>query len=396
MTEKPRFLFIEINQRCNLRCLHCAYWLRDESDRGEFLTSDGRLAIIEDFARLNPQGTVVTCGGEQMLDEDDYFAVTSRCRELGLSCFSVVNGTCIDDDAVADRMILEGPSEITVSLNSHLAEIHDRSRGVPGAFDRAVRALRLLLEARKRLGRNVPVYAMAVVSEENYRDLDAFYHFVLRDLGADKLKLNFLQPTFGRALHKNGEDRYFADQVVKDTGELRRIIRHCDRKYGLGINPRWLRHVVMYLRSASNRRDALRGWRGRGTWYPICNSYDRNIMIDIRGRAQLCFATLFKNRVISAPGDLAAFWAERRSVRRRMIACTQYCGISHSVRRESATLAGPENAAGLPALWPAVVVYTALRRTFLLLIGEHRVARAKMAALKRRFLAAWPGRSAER
>ena len=35
---------------------------------------------------------------------------------------------------------------------------------------------------------------MAVICEQNYRELDAFYRFVLRDIGADKLKLNFLQP----------------------------------------------------------------------------------------------------------------------------------------------------------------------------------------------------------
>ncbi len=36
---------------------------------------------------------------------------------------------------MADRMILEGPSEITVSLNSYGAEVHDRTRGVSGAFN---------------------------------------------------------------------------------------------------------------------------------------------------------------------------------------------------------------------------------------------------------------------
>ena len=41
------------------------------------------------------------------------------------------------------------------------------------------------------------IYVMAVICEFNYRDLDAFYDFVLNDIGADKLKLNILQPTFG-------------------------------------------------------------------------------------------------------------------------------------------------------------------------------------------------------
>ena len=38
---------------------------------------------------------------------------------------------------------------------------------------------------------------MGLIFDENWRDLEAFYDFVLNDIGADKLKLNFLQPSFG-------------------------------------------------------------------------------------------------------------------------------------------------------------------------------------------------------
>ena len=71
-------------------------------------------------------------------------------RALGLRCLSVINGTRVRDPERADRMVLAGPHEISVSLNSHRPDLHDRTRGVKGAFTKAVKALRLLLEARAR------------------------------------------------------------------------------------------------------------------------------------------------------------------------------------------------------------------------------------------------------
>ena len=146
---------------------------------------------------MHPGGAVVICGGESMLDLEDYFAIAGDCRELGLRCLSVINGTRVRDPERADRMILAGPHEISVSLNSHRAELHDRTRGVKGAFAKAVKALRLLLEARARNSADTRIYAMGLIFDENYREIDAFYDFVLNDVGADKLKLNFIQPSFG-------------------------------------------------------------------------------------------------------------------------------------------------------------------------------------------------------
>ena len=368
MTHPPKFLFVEINQRCNLRCKHCSYWIRNEVDRERFMAREERLAIIGDFARLNPEGIVVTCGGEQMLDAEEYFSVSSVSRALGLQCYSVVNGTCIQDIETADRMVFDGPTEITISLNSHLSEIHDESRGTPGSFVQAVNALRLLLDARSRHQLNIPIYAMAVLSEDNYRDLEDFYDFVLNDIGADKLKLNFLQPTFGGALSHSGGDRYFADHVIKDVRKLKEIIWRCDRRFGLQINRRWLRHVSMYLRSTSLRCDSIRGWRGRGTWYPICNSYDRNIMLDVYGTARLCFAETFESQEIRTRNDLVSFWSNRRKNRRRMLSCTRYCGISHSVRLEAATRLR-QSAYRRPAHWPIIAFY-AIGRRIVLLAGD--------------------------
>ncbi len=334
----PRFLFVHVNNRCNLRCQHCAIWKANDRGKERYMPWERQRAVLHEFAGLSPHGTVVICGGESLLDLDHYFAITTECARHGLRSLSVTNGTRIREPRMADRLLAEGPSELTVSLNSHIAEQHDATRGVPGAFRMAVDALGLLLDARERHPeRQTPIYAMALVHDGNYRQLDPFYDFVLNDLGADKLKLNFLQPTFGQS----GRDDFFARHHITDPEALEAVLRACNAKYALELNPAWIRQVVMYCRSVHDNRNAHKGWHGRaGTQEHICNAYERNVVVDLYGTAGLCFSTSFPRFRLSEYGDLRYFWYDyAEPIRNAMRHCNRYCGISHSVRREPATLA---------------------------------------------------------
>ncbi len=332
--ESPRFLFLQLNQRCNLKCTHCVFYKLNDDDRAQYLPLDRRLSLMSEFKMLGGE-TLVTCGGEPMLDVEDYFAAMRGAQDRGLKAFSVINGTKVSTEAMADRMMDEGPSEITVSLDGHTPEINDKHRGVKGAFRAATRALRLLLEARQRSGIAKPIYAMTIVCEDTWRHLDAFYNLILNEIGADKLKLNIMQPSFGLP----GDDHYFSSQLPRDVAGVMANIRACDAKYALRLNPAWLEQVEMYFRSAGRNGRGLSGWTsGRGTEYPICNTYDRNIMVDVWGGAKLCFSEAFPGMSVREPGSLRRFWEEfRPKVKPAMLGCTKYCGISHSVRRESAT-----------------------------------------------------------
>jgi sulfatase maturation enzyme AslB (radical SAM superfamily) len=357
----PDFLFLQINKRCNLRCQHCDFWQLDDDDRPRYLSPARRREVLGEFAEMRPGGKVVICGGESMLDLEDYFDIAGTSRTLGLRCLSVINGTRVRERERADRMILEGPHEISVSLNSHRPDLHDRTRGVKGAFDKAVKALRLLIEARDRLGADTRIYAMGLIFDENFRELDPFYEFVLKDVGADKLKLNFIQPSFG---HNAPEDGFFAGHHRVDPDVVHALIGECDVKYGLGLNPVWRDQVRMYFRSLSKAVDVDRGWSSRtGTDEHICNTYERNIMVDHYGVARMCFSTMFPGYTLKTRGDLAKFWHSGEFIRREMRRCNQYCGISHSVRRESSTIASRRPlpvpvVAAPPVLQRSLVDYT--------------------------------------
>ncbi len=332
----PEFMFLQTNQRCNLRCTHCEYWKLDDDNRKNYLSTERRCELIAEFAELGGKA-IVTCGGEPMLDLEDYFAVIAAARSHGLRFLSVVNGTRIQNQAIAAHMIALGPTEITISLDHWQPEENDRLRGVKNAHRMAVRALRLLLEERAQSTvAHPPIYAMTILSEDTWPTLERFYEFALLNVGVDKLKLNIMQPTFQG---ESGGDSYFEHARVRDVDACLAKVRECDQRFGIRRNPLWLDNVAMHLRSVNACESRLQGWSNAGTTEAICNSYDRNIMIDLYGVARLCFSTTYPGAQLVEPGDLRAFWHDvSLPIRERMIGCKQFCGISHSVRKEPSLL----------------------------------------------------------
>jgi len=269
-----------------------------------------------------------------MLDKEQYFNITDYSRKKGLKCFSVTNGTRIRTVVTAMKMLIYGPTEITISVDSHIEAKHDELRGVKGSYSAAVGALKLLLSEREKMEITTPVYAMAIISEHNYRTLDQFYAMALNEWGVDKLKLNILQPTFGHVV----PDQFYASNLVKDVGALEKKLLECDKKFELGLDPEWIRQVVMYHLSVHENKAALRGWAAKKcTSEVICNTWERNIMVDLYGNAKLCFSPAFPSVKLKGNGAISRFWKEAHW-RDDMMKCTRPCGISHSVRRTSATL----------------------------------------------------------
>ena len=331
----PRFLFVQVNDRCNLRCKHCLNWCLPPNPLP--MTSEKRRDIIVEFAELSPGASVVICGGENMLALKDYFDVCSVARNCGLRCLSVVNGTMIQDPQMALRILVEGPDEISVSLDSHVEKLHDEMRGRKGSFEMAVKALRLLLKVRvenRLIDRKIR--ARVIILDENYLDLDALYGFVLRDIGADEMRINILQPSFGCSSSNNN---FFASHISMDADRIIEQLRHCDAKYNLRLNPAWISQVAMYVKSVRRLPEQHRNW-GATTDEAICDSGNRNIMVDLDGMASLCFGGGFRRQKLSLRGDLKKFWDEADSIRQSMSGCRRLCGIADCVRAESQILGG--------------------------------------------------------
>lgn len=356
----PRFLFLELTRRCPLRCTHCEYWRR--SDGSDRMSEQRYLELLDEYAELAPGAALVLCGGESLLDPL-YLPICRHARARGLRVLSVTSGITVLNEKVAENLIAHGPHEITISLDSPVEADHDRLRGVPDSFKQACRAVELLAQARDALGQGC-VYVMALITRHTVPLLEQWHELTFA-LGATKLKLNLLQPSFedtladaSTALRTSPQklddrfqallertytgDRVFVDGAVQDFAEFAEHLQRCDTRWGIRRNPEFLAAVRAHIEGAVGHtlQGTLGGgWRiGDFATMPICNSPDRNIMVDQTGAARFCFVLPQTGQTLAVRGDLEAFWT--RADRSCLVGCRRPCGISHSVRRASATLRG--------------------------------------------------------
>lgn len=299
---------------------------------------------MREYAQLSPGGAVSFCGGEPLLDPERFFAVCQVARREGLRLSVVTNGSMLQTPEAAKRLLTDGIHEVCVSFDSIVPEQHDTLRGTPGVFIQARTALRLLLEARatSTIASQHPlkINGMLLLSNFSLPSLRQAYQTVLREWGADKLKLSCLQPSF-MPTQPGQRDAFFDRGGNLDVQELARTLADCNREFNLRLDPTWIRETVEYyevLQAASTR--AL-GWNSRlETRTVICNSAERNISVGVQGRLGLCHAADWNNTYYQKPGDLITFWQQADELRQRMATCRRLCGISQSVRRTSATMKG--------------------------------------------------------
>ena len=169
----PSAAFIEVNYDCVLRCKMCQLWTADfkksRIGKKKILSLDEMKAAIDE---LSSSGIKNYCfiGGEPFLRKD-LLDIIGYCKERNLSCITVSNGYLIEEE-LAERIVLSGLDILAVSIDGPTNEIHDRIRGVKGAFDHAVRAIKLIRKRQKELNAEHPKVAIAcTVSSNNFLNL---------------------------------------------------------------------------------------------------------------------------------------------------------------------------------------------------------------------------------
>src|SRR2546428_13743310 len=130
-------MFGEVAKGCNLRCIHGGASATELSSPPDLSTRTA-LGIIDQIAEAaNP--LLVLSGGEPLY-RSDIFQLARYATDKGLRVALATNGTLVTKDVA--RMIVDaGVRRVSISLDGADALTHDSFRGIPGAFEAAVRGL---------------------------------------------------------------------------------------------------------------------------------------------------------------------------------------------------------------------------------------------------------------
>jgi len=189
--DKKPVVVWNMTRRCNLKCVHCYAKALDEHGKDEIDTAQAK-TIIDDLAAYG--APVMLFSGGEPLVRKDLVELAQHAVSKGMRAVISTNGTLITP-AKARELKSVGLSYVGISLDGG-EDIHDRFRGVPGAFKKALRGIEncqneglkvgLRFTINKRNASEIPVLFDLV------RDLNVpricFYHLVYSGRGSDLIK----------------------------------------------------------------------------------------------------------------------------------------------------------------------------------------------------------------
>jgi radical SAM protein with 4Fe4S-binding SPASM domain len=135
----PQSVFWELTWRCNLRCIHCV--VSGGERGGDEPTTRELKGIAWQLARAGV--TSVAYSGGEPLSRPDFFEIAEHVAGLRMSAQLATNGLLVDEEAAAHLARLRISAQITIGSTS--PENHDAFTGLPGSWDKSMRAIRLLV-----------------------------------------------------------------------------------------------------------------------------------------------------------------------------------------------------------------------------------------------------------
>ena len=163
---RPFQCFLQVTNRCNMRCGFCDFWPNGAHPSEEMSLDDYR-RLEEGLSGLG-RFLVSLEGGEPFVRPDIIDIVrVFAARHLPIL---YTNGWFVDKEA-ARALFAAGLTQVGVSIDYPDAARHDAHRDLAGTFDRAWRAVDLLRAAAPHGGKQVHV--MTVLMRNNLDDLEA-------------------------------------------------------------------------------------------------------------------------------------------------------------------------------------------------------------------------------
>ena len=324
-----------ITSRCDARCDTCFYW--------QSLNTQGDLTLDElrTFSNTTPPfNSLWLSGGEPMLRPDlseilHLFVRRNRVKMINLPS----NGMHADRVAPLVDALLGEFSDLVIWHNvsvDGLERTHDRLRGVPGNFRRAVDGMQRLQSSRRRWTERFRLNLNTVMCRDNLdevlplarlaRDefnLDGHFFQVIRGTAKDTELLDVpperLAPIYRDIVPI--QDHYARRFKVSSSAMKRRV----GRMAYLGMLT--FQHRIQQANYASDR-----------PWPMRCTAGATSLVIDHNGDVRACELREPIGNLRDFGFDFGRLWEsgarrlEVERVRRDRCFCTHICGIQDSIR----------------------------------------------------------------
>jgi radical SAM protein len=238
--QAPFLVIWETTQACALACRHCRASARPQRDPQELTTDEGRRVVRQTAEMGTP--LVVFSGGDPV-SRPDLADLIAEGKARGLRTATIPAATDALTADLVGRLADVGLDQLALSLDFPDAALHDAFRGVPGAFEKTVRAAAWAHDV------GLPLQINTTVCADTVPYLETMASFV-ESLGIVFWEVFFLVPT--------GRGSALGGLRPEECERLFALLHGVQRKGSFIVKvteaPHYRRHVAQHARRAAGHR----------------------------------------------------------------------------------------------------------------------------------------------
>ena len=205
-----RILSWNLTLRCPLSCPHC-YADAKQTEIADPLSTEEAFEILDQIKEVGSP-VVILSGGEPMM-RSDLYEIATYGTGLGLRMALGTSGYLFERET-PKKLKEAGIRSVAISIDSAEPDLHDRIRGSPGSWKRAVQSIKNCIREGIQVQINITIF-----SPDN-DELDRVVALG-KECGVSQFQVFVPVPT-GRSVHENYE-RY---------GTYEGLLRHMITTYG--------------------------------------------------------------------------------------------------------------------------------------------------------------------
>ncbi len=254
-------------RRCNLTCKHC-YSVSADRDFPNELSLNEIETVMDDLKRYGVP-VLILSGGEPLM-HPHIFHISRRAKAMGFYLGLSTNGTRIDESTIG-KIADVGYDYVGLSIDG-MRETHDRFRRLDGAFDLALRGVRLCREADIKVGLRF------TLTEDNANEFPDLLR-LMDDENVDKFYLSHLNYAGRGNRNRRSDARHAVTRRAMDLlfeACLKDVREGRDREYVTGNNDADAVYLLEWAKSRYPERvpalrERLVRWGGNASGIWIAN-----------------------------------------------------------------------------------------------------------------------------
>ena len=332
-----------VTSRCNAFCQTCFYHAELNQP------GDMTFAQIEKVSRTMPPITDLwLSGGEPTLRRDVVEIIHTFVRNNGVDRIIIPSNGLVKSRVyeIVDRALGQNPGTdlyLNIALDGY-GETHDRIRGVPGNWEKALDCIRSLYPLKEKYTNRFRLNVNTVVCAENYSEIEKLAEFMWQNFQLDGQYFNIIrgETAIGESIKQVPPE--VLPRMYKYVSALTK--RYGERMFADDDSSRRFVKNVAYVGTITTHyRTQHANFRQSTPWPFPCTAGETTAVIDYNGDVRACelrekFATLADHDY-----DFGALWAANEH-RMELNAidggkacwCTHVCFIHDSLRHSRRAL----------------------------------------------------------